>query len=118
VYFHNRSEGVGGHFVTLRLEGTKSNRDGVGAVITIVAGSKKQVSQRFGGGSYQSAADHRLHFGLGKTERIESINVHWPSGQSDHREDLPVDKFYHFKEGDSVAKSASHAPRSAELRRN
>jgi enediyne biosynthesis protein E4 len=118
VYFHNRTESVGGHYVTIQLEGTKSNRDGVGAVVTIKAGGEQQVSQHFGGGSYQSAGDHRLHFGLGKFERIESVNVHWPSGQSDHHENLPVDKFYRFKEGNSAAQPANRASRPAQLGRN
>ena len=118
VYFHNRTESVSGHFVTIQLEGTKSNRDGVGAVVTIKAGGKQQVRQRFGGGSYQSASDHRLHFGLAKSERIESVDVHWPSGQIDHYENLPVDKFYRFKEGNSAAKAASGARRRPQVRRD
>ena len=50
--------------MTFRLEGTKSNRDGVGASVTVMAGGRRQVAQRCGGGSYQSANDPRLHFGL------------------------------------------------------
>ena len=69
AYFHNRSKNVG-HFVTFRLEGTKSNRDGVGASVTVTAGGRRQVAQRCGGGSYQSANDPRLHFGLGDSDHV------------------------------------------------
>ena len=101
AYFHNRSEGVG-HFVTLRLEGTASNRDGVGARVTVVAGGPRQVAQRVGGGSYQSANDPRLHFGLGDSDRVESIEVRWPSGKVDRHKDLPAGTGYLLREGESA----------------
>ena len=63
AYFHNKTKGAG-HFLTLRLEGTESNRDGVGALVTVFTG-RRQAAQRVGGGSYMSANDSRLHFGLG-----------------------------------------------------
>ena len=59
AYFHNLTENPG-HFVTLRLEGTRSNRDGVGARVTVVAGRHRRVAHRLGGGSYQSANESRL----------------------------------------------------------
>ena len=55
VFLHNQTRA--GHFVTLALEGTASNRDGVGASVVVVAGSERRVAQRVGGGSYQSAGD-------------------------------------------------------------
>ena len=64
VYFHNRTPGH--HAVTFRLEGRKSNRDAVGARVSVAAGGHRQDAQRCGGGSYQSAGDPRLHFGLGR----------------------------------------------------
>ncbi len=70
AYFHNKTEQAG-RFVTIRLEGTKSNRDGVGAKVTVTAGGRRQVAWRIGGGSYQSANDPRLHFGLGNASRVE-----------------------------------------------
>jgi enediyne biosynthesis protein E4 len=98
VYFHNRTEQAAGHFVTFRLDGKKSNRDGVEASVAIKAGDRKQVAQRFGGGSFQSAGDPRLHFGLGSTDRVESIEVHWPSGQVDRYREIAVDKGYRLEE--------------------
>jgi hypothetical protein len=99
AYFHNRTERAG-HFLTLHLEGTASNRDGVGARVTVAAGGRSQVAQRTGGGSYQSANDPRLHFGLGGSDRVERVEVRWPSGTVDRWTDLPVDAGYRLREGD------------------
>ncbi len=115
VYFHNRTGGTAGHFITLKLQGTRSNRDGVGAVVTIMAGEQQQVAQRFGGGSYQSAGDQRLHFGLAATDRVASVKVRWPSGHSDLYENLSADKCYRLTEGDSVAQPAQGWRRSTSV---
>src|SRR5262249_5921643 len=80
AYLHNWTTPAG-HALTLQLEGTASPRDAVGARVTVIAGGRRQVAWRFGGGSYQSASDPRLHFGLGDTDRIDAIEVSWPSGQ-------------------------------------
>jgi hypothetical protein len=113
AYLHNRSPRVG-HFVTFRLEGTRSNRDGVGASVTVSAGGQRQVAQRMGGGSYQSANDPRLHLGLGDHERIDSVEVHWPSGQIDHWTDLAADAGYLLREGQPKASPlAGFEPRPA-----
>ncbi len=63
VYLHNESEPTR-RFITFQLEGTRSNRDAIGARVTVFSGGRRRVAQRFGGGSYLSAADPRLHFGL------------------------------------------------------
>jgi hypothetical protein len=102
AYFHNRT-GRAGHFVTLRLEGTTSNRDAIGARVTVTGSGRRQTAWRFGGGSYASAGDPRLHFGLGPARRIEAIEVRWPSGRVDHFRDLPVDTGYLIREGDERA---------------
>jgi hypothetical protein len=102
VFLHNRSQG--GHFVTIALEGTVSNRDGVGAAVVVVAGGRRQVAQRFGGGSYQSAGDPRLHFGLGAARLVERLEVHWPSGRVDRYGDLPADTGYRLREGAARAR--------------
>jgi tetratricopeptide (TPR) repeat protein len=98
AYFHNKTKGAG-NFVTFRLEGTKSNRDGVGARVTITSDGRRQSAQRFGGGSYQSAGDPRLHFGLGAALRVADVEVRWPSGRTDHWTDLPSNTGYLLREG-------------------
>jgi tetratricopeptide (TPR) repeat protein len=115
AYFHNRSEGVG-RFVIFRLEGTKSNRDGVGARVTVTAGGRRQVAWRLGGGSYQSANDPRLHFGLGDAARVESVEVRWPSGRVDRHADLPASTGYLLREGEGEPRPLKGFTRSMALR--
>jgi thioredoxin-like negative regulator of GroEL len=106
--FHNRGVGddgrARGHSVTFRLEGSPSNRDAVGARVTVRSGGRRQVSARVGGGSYQSACDPRLHFGLGASGRFEEVEVRWPSGRVDRFRDLPAGTGYRLREGDDQAR--------------
>jgi hypothetical protein len=99
VYFHNRSTIPGAHFITFQLEGTRSNRDGVGATVTITSRGRKQVAQRFGGGSFLSAGSPRLHFGLGAETTVDRVEVRWPLGQVDRFENVTTDKIYSVVEG-------------------
>ena len=89
----------GGRFLTIRLEGRAPNRDAIGAKVTVMAGGRRHVAQCTGGGSFQSASDRRIHFGLGRSERVESIEIVWPSGRIDHFRDLPSDSGYLVREG-------------------
>jgi hypothetical protein len=102
IYLHNQTVDRG-HFISLALEGTRSNRDGVGARITIHAGGRRQVAQRYGGGSYQSANDPRLHFGLGPITRVDRVEVRWPKGRIDQFSTVDVDAGYLLREGDAAA---------------
>ena len=98
-YFHNvTTEGMG-RFVSFRLEGTKSNRDGVGAAVTIKAGGVTRRAWRTGGGSYQSASDPRIHFGLANAAEIEEVRIQWPSGTLDIFGPIKADRHYVLKEG-------------------
>jgi hypothetical protein len=99
AFFRNCS--AGGHFLTLRLEGTTSNRDAVGARVTVRCGERARVAQRVGGGSFQSASDPRLHFGLGSATSVDTIEVRWPSGRVDRYLELRADGGYHLREGET-----------------
>jgi hypothetical protein len=116
VYLHNRTggtsgergtrqgllaegQGAPGHFLRISLEGSRSNRDGVGARVTIDCGGRRRVAERVGGGSYQSASDPRLHFGLGESLNVDTVDVRWPSGQVDHHGRLSADREYRLREG-------------------
>jgi tetratricopeptide (TPR) repeat protein len=101
AYLHNRTSG--GHHFTLRLEGKTSNRDAVGARVTVIAGGRRQIAWRFGGGSYQSASDPRLHLGLGDASAVEKLEVAWPSGRVDRYGPLAVDAGYLIREGQATA---------------
>ncbi len=105
AYLHNEGppevkRDPSGGFVSILLEGTRSNRDGVGARVVATVGKRKQVLERQGGGSYQSAGDPRLSIGLGPADRVDEITVRWPSGAIDHYVDLKPGRGYRLCEGD------------------
>jgi enediyne biosynthesis protein E4 len=108
--FHNQSVSQN-HFLVLALEGTTSNRDAVGAKVAMTAGGKTQAVARFGGGSYLSASDPRLHFGLGPALKADRVEVTWPSGRRDCYLDLAADTGYRLREGDPAPRPlAGFAP--------
>ncbi|PYV80961.1 MAG: hypothetical protein DMG05_30740, partial [Acidobacteria bacterium] len=80
------------HWLKIKLIGTTSNRDAVGARVTVVSGDLKLVDQVKGGGSYLSANDLRVHFGLGSRTQIDSLEIKWPSGKVELRKNLKVDQ--------------------------
>lgn len=96
AWSHNQTSG--GHFVTVQLEGTASNRDAVGARTAVTAAGRHHVAQPIGG-SFQSASDGRLHLGLGRADRVESVEVFWPSGRAHLYRDLKPNTGYRLKEG-------------------
>ncbi|HZP85514.1 MAG TPA: CRTAC1 family protein, partial [Burkholderiales bacterium] len=76
--FHNR--GNGNHWLEIDLEGTKSNRDGIGARVELTAGGITQTRYQ-DGGVHNGAQNHaRLHFGLAKHDAVDKVRVYWPSG--------------------------------------
>jgi len=89
------------HWLQLRLEGVKTNRDGVGARVRVVAGDLAQIDEVHSGRGYQSHWGSRLHFGLGAHERVERIEVHWIGGGVDVFENLAVDRLMTLREGTS-----------------
>jgi hypothetical protein len=88
-----------GQWLFLRLEGTASNRDAVGARVTVEAGGRKQVRQVSRGGSYLSAQDPRLHFGLGAAAQADRIRVEWPAGTTEELGPAPAGRRYRLREG-------------------
>uniref|UniRef100_Q01TK8 ASPIC/UnbV domain protein n=1 Tax=Solibacter usitatus (strain Ellin6076) TaxID=234267 RepID=Q01TK8_SOLUE len=81
-----------GHWLTVRLVGTKSNRDGIGAKVEVTAKGVTQGAQRSAGSGYLSQDDWRPHFGLGAASRAEKITVAWPSGIRQVVENVPADQ--------------------------
>ena len=80
------------HWITLKLKGRKSNRDGIGARLELVAGGRKQLAERVAGSGYLSQDDGRVHFGLGAASKIDKLTIHWPSGTEQVLENLAVDR--------------------------
>jgi hypothetical protein len=88
---HNVSTGTG-HWVELKLKGTKSNRDGIGARVEVDAAGKRWTAERVAGTGYLSQDDGRIHFGIGAAATIDKLIVHWPSGREQTLEKLAVDR--------------------------
>ena len=108
-----RNRGIAGrHWVSFELAGTKSNRLAIGARVKLTAGGVTQTDQIRSGGSYLSQSDFRVHFGLADAPRIDSVEIHWPSGATDVLRNLPADQFYAVLEGKGVVPAAEIHPSS------
>jgi len=90
------------HFVVIRLEGVDCNRDAIGARVTIeVDGTPKRQTQTLRAGEgYLSQSSKWLHFGLGHSEVIQNVTVHWPGGKRQSIENLIADHWYKIRQGD------------------
>jgi hypothetical protein len=91
-----------GHWISLKLIGTKSNRNAVGAKVWLKAGGMTQVDEVHSGDSYLSHSDWRLHFGLGAATKVEEVTIRWPGGASEKLTGLGVDKVLTVTEGKGI----------------
>jgi len=90
--FLNDGGNARGNWIIVDPAGTKSNRDGIGAEITLTTASGSQFATVTTTSSYQSASDHRVHFGLGKETSIPKIEIRWPSGTLQTLANVPVNQ--------------------------
>jgi hypothetical protein len=97
-----RNETQGGRWITIRLRGTKSNRDGIGVKLRVTAGGRTQLAEVRSGGSYLSHNDIRARFGLGAAGRVDRVEIRWPSGLVQTAKGLEVDRFYVAEEGKGI----------------
>jgi len=91
------------HWVAIRTIGTKSNRDGIGSRIRVKTPQRTLVDEVRSGSSYISNSDMRVHFGLGKSDKIEWVEIRWLSGLTERFLNLPVDQIHTLKEGSGAA---------------
>jgi len=107
-----RNEYAGGNnWLEVKLEGVRSNRAGLGATVIVTAGGRQQARPVLSQASYYSVDDLRPHFGLGPARVAERVEVRWPSGQVDVRQDVPAGRVLTVREGDvRVSGPASAAP--------
>ncbi len=100
------------HWLGVITKGVKSNRDGIGAKVTVVAGGRRFVQEVRSGSSYISNSDMRLHFGLANVGEIERIEVRWPNGTSESFPGGAADRFIILTEGLGQAPDAlsNHPP--------
>jgi enediyne biosynthesis protein E4 len=117
VLLRNTSTGRG-HWIRIKLIGTKSNRDAFGARVEVVAGSRKQMDEVRSNSSFESASDPRLHFGLAGATRVDRIVIRWPSGSSEVIENELADQELVIKETSGViSRRASPPSHSAPARK-
>ena len=96
--FHNTTES-NNHWILLKLVGTKSNRMGIGAQIKIATDDgNKQWNEVTTAVGYASSSDSRVHFGLGKNEKLKEIEIRWPSGIKQTLKDVPADQILAIEE--------------------
>jgi hypothetical protein len=99
------------NWIKVRTIGTKSNRSGIGARLictTHVAGETKphqQIDEVRSGGSYISQNDLRIHFGLGKAEKVDVLEIRWPSGHVDTLKDVTANQLIFVKEGEGISRT-------------
>jgi hypothetical protein len=88
------------HWVSFDLEGSPKNRLALNARVWVTIDKLRQMDEVRSGGSYLSQNDLRLHFGLGRAERIDKVEVLWPNGERQSFENIAGDCFYHLKQKD------------------
>ena len=99
------------HWLTLRLVGTRSNRDGLGSRVTVRTGDREQTQQTRSSFSYLSQSDPRLFFGLGAYDRADRIDIAWPSGIRQQLKDVEADQILNISEPtESVADHTGDSP--------
>jgi enediyne biosynthesis protein E4 len=97
------------HAVLFKLVGTKSNKAAIGARVTVTAADVVQFNEVRGGSSYASQSDLRLHFGLGSSASMNSVEVAWPSGKKESFHDLPADFIYTIVEDKGIEQKTPFA---------
>ncbi|MCP3962059.1 MAG: CRTAC1 family protein, partial [bacterium] len=106
---HNRTENAGS-WIELRLTGTDSNRDAVGARVTVSAGDEEIMREVNCGNAYASQSTTRLHFGLGDANRVDAVEIRWPSGlveklvAKEGQPPLPINAISRIREGEGVVR--------------
>ncbi len=101
----------GNNWLKVRTIGTKSNRSGIGArlrCVTHVTGETKphaQIDEVRSGGSYFSQNDLRVHFGIGKAEKVDLLEIRWPSGGTEKLENIKANRVIYVKEGEGIVRA-------------
>jgi len=103
AYLYRNEQLSGNQSIRFRLVGTKSNRDAIGAVVRILAGGITQTRMVKGGSSYLSQSELPLTFGLEKRDRIERVEIEWPSGRTEEYKNLAAGRAYQCTEGKGIA---------------
>ena len=104
---------TGSNWIKIKTIGTKSNRSGIGARLRCVTrppeekNAHSQIDEVRSGGGYFSQNDLRVHFGIGKAEKVELVEIRWPSGQLDTLKDIKPNQVIFVKEGEGIVRSVT-----------
>ena len=111
--FHN--EGGSNQSLRLKLVGTKSNRDGIGAVVRLTAGTEKDKQWKMlrSGSSYLSQSELVLTFGLGAQTKADTVEIQWPSGQVDKLSNVNAGETITVEEGNGIVANRPYSRRIA-----
>jgi len=102
VLFRNEATGTANHSLRVKLVGTKSNRDGIGATVRVTAAGGTQAQMIHSGSSYLSASELVLTFGLGQLDKVERVDILWPSGQRDQFTNVAAGEMIVVTEGKGI----------------
>src|SRR6266567_3706734 len=105
--FRNEAQGAAAsnHSLRIKLAGTKSNRDGIGAIVKLTTAGETQTQMLRSGSSYLSASELALTFGLAHNEKADTIEIRWPSGQIDRLSNVPAAQTITVTEGKGITTS-------------
>ena len=106
-----RNEGGGDRSLIVKCTGTRSNRSAIGARVKVTVAGRDQIDEVMSGSSYYSQNDLRLHFGLGKADQADRVEVSWPSGATDSVENVKANRIVWIEEGRGAVKSEPFRPR-------
>jgi hypothetical protein len=101
---------TGNNWLKVRTVGTKSNRSGIGARLRCVtqpadeAKPHAQIDEVRSGGSYISQNDLRIHFGIGKAEKVDLLEIRWPSGLVEALKEIKANQLIYVKEGEGIVR--------------
>ncbi len=101
------------HWIGFELANAKGNRLALNARVRVVAGDLSQLGEVQSGGSYLSQNDLRLHFGLGKHDKVESVEITWPSGEKETLNNVPANHIYSILEGSGIVPAEKIKPGAA-----
>jgi hypothetical protein len=103
--FKNEPVGAANHSLRVKLVGTKSNRDAIGAVVRVTTAEGTQTQMLRSGSSYLSASELVLTFGVGQQSKVDSVEIRWPSGQVERFSNIDAGQTIIVTEGKGITKS-------------
>jgi hypothetical protein len=108
AYLFRNDQAGGNKSIRIRLIGTKSNRDAIGARVRIFHGETSQSRLVKGGSSYLSQSELPLTFGLGKREKIDRLVIDWPGGATEEHKNLAAGRAYECVESKGIKPLGSY----------